>query len=158
MLVFLLCSHVKMKACTCVFVASIAEKLANALHWLIICKCDQFGQFFWSFQLCNTMPQSFQVWPSQQIHPEVRPCNAQTLPLSVGMLTVKVHDRTLRKRLDLCSLFRRNWQQKVSEWEHRRTAEVGKTSSEQTTRILEETDWTRVEMVYAIHFKCAQSF
>jgi len=53
--------------------------------------------------------QSSQEWTSRQGHPKVKKPRAtsQTLQASVSMLKVKVHDRTIRKRLNKDGLFGR---------------------------------------------------
>ena len=53
--------------------------------------------------------QSSQEWTSQQVHPKVKNPRAtsQTLQASVSVLNVKVHDSTIRKRLNKYGLFGR---------------------------------------------------
>ena len=53
--------------------------------------------------------QSSQEWTSQQVHPKVKNPRAtyQTLQASVSMLNVRVHDSTIRKRLNKYGLFGR---------------------------------------------------
>ena len=67
----------------------------------------------------ETFKDDCRSWTSQQVHPKVRLCNAQrkckktpratsqTLQASVIMLNVKVHDSTVRKRLNKYGLFGR---------------------------------------------------
>ena len=91
-----------------------AEVTGETISWkreYILCQ-------FWSFtvhdgvHLCKVenIQDSFQL--SHQIHLKFRPCNAQrnfekpksyrpqTLQASVGMLNIKVHDSTIRNRLN----------------------------------------------------------
>ena len=71
------------------------------------------------------LTQSSQEWTSQQVHPKVKNPRAtsQTLRASVSMLNVKVHDSTIRKRLNKYGLFgRAGWESLFSlkrTWQHR---------------------------------------
>jgi len=53
--------------------------------------------------------QSSQEWTSQQAHPKVKNpiVTSQTLQASVSMLNIKVHDSTIRNRLNKYGLFGR---------------------------------------------------